>query len=225
MNWRPWLVAGALFCALVINAGLLVTEEVKPAALDKASKFVGGDPLSKLKLTATNRRKNFEQFGLPEDLVDKADKAATRLSQERGKEWLALMSDPANSQLATAAFCEERGADSLPVRYQALSLLVAEEDNARKVIEPHDLTALAAQEWFGVKVNDVFEIVELEEGRQADATAMGIAAILVKQERIAVELILVILDGILFCRDGAFCFVVKRNVLTVFNQQIIESPA
>ena len=185
MNWRPWMVAGALFCALILNTGLLFMEQLEPPAIDKASKFGGGDPLSRLKLTATNRRKNFEQFGLSEDMVDKADKLATKLAQERGKEFMALVTDPANAQLATAAFCEARGTDTLPVRYQALSLLVVEEDGGRKVIEPAELTALATQEWFGASVHDVFEVVELVEDRQADATVMGIAAILVGQEETA----------------------------------------
>jgi hypothetical protein len=183
MNWRPWVVAASLMLAVLLNGTLLAVEEVKPPdqKVDPTVKIT--DKLATLRYSAASRISDFREFGLPDDLGQEAQQKAVALDKERGPLLDKLLKD--NAEVATRTFCP---GSSVPQRYAALGVLVFDDGEHRRVMHADEITALTVQDWYLTSpVEDVYETVELNPDRKADATAMGVAAILLRQEDAVIE--------------------------------------
>lgn len=183
MNWRPWIVAASVLAAGIANVALLAAEVVEPVSVDKAPEYQRQYQHIKMVFTANSRLKNFKAMGLPDDMAEKANDAATELAQERGKILERVLKD--NSDKATRVFCP--GAP-LPPPYQALSVLVMEEDDVRRVVSPSELSVIEVQDWYGAApVEAVFEAMEKTEKPPPISVVMGVSALMVGEEDKAIE--------------------------------------
>lgn len=184
MNWRPWLVAAALMAALILNTALLVTEDVRPPEKQQGPTVAITDRHMKMTYSANNRLPNFKAFGMDESMAEAANKKAIKLQQDRGKRWGQLLDE--NKAETVAVFCPT--STGVPARYAAMSMIVVEEEDGRRPIEPQELTEFKVQEWYTVaQVKDTYDAIELADDYQTDGTVMGIAALLLTEEDKVIE--------------------------------------
>lgn len=181
MAWRPWLVAASLIVALVTNVVLFASENMLPPdKTTNASVVIKDRTLADIYFVPDDRRMNFERFGMPNDLADRAVAAAKKMRKERGVAFQSVLTN--QEDLLAAAFCE---AANPPTRYAAMSVLVIPDGNTRRVLDPMEISELEGQDWYaGGHVRDVYQKLELADDASyhIDATFMGIAAILMAEE-------------------------------------------
>ncbi len=181
MSPRPWFVAAALIIALVSNGVLAAAEKVLPPQKStNASVVIKDRNLDDIYFVADDRRGNFERFGMPADLADRAVAAAKKMKKERGEAFRSVLNN--QEDLLAAAFCQSA---SPPTRYAAMSVLVIPDGDVRRVLEPMEISELEGQDWYAAgRVNDVYQKLEFadEATYHMDATFMGIAAILLAEE-------------------------------------------
>jgi hypothetical protein len=85
------------------------------------------------------------------------------------------------------AFCAI-GGDAIPQPYAAMQYLIREENGRRDVISVGDLLEFEAQPWYDRSpVASVYQRMEVRQGRRADATLMGVSALLAGREADAIE--------------------------------------
>lgn len=181
MIWRPWFVAAALIVAFVTNAVLFASENMLPPDKTTNASVVATDRLvANMYWVADDRRQNFELMGMPPDLADRAVAVAKKMKKERGEAFRSVLNN--QEDLLAAALCKTA---SPPTRYSAMSVLVIPDGNARRVLEPMEISELEGQDWYASgHVRDVYQKLEIadEASYHPDATYMGIAAILLAEE-------------------------------------------
>ncbi len=181
MTWRPWIVAAALLGALMVDAVLVAQERVpEPEGGPEVERV--DEILRHLQYVPSTRRSNFKAMGMSDEL---AESTATYIDRYGRKQKLfkELLSEQA--PLVGGAFCPGTG---LPQPYAALQFLVKEENDKRDVIDPERLREFEEQEWFATApVNAIYNHFELTRGRYADATLLGVSALLVSREDDALE--------------------------------------
>lgn len=181
MIWRPWVVAGLLLVAVLVNGVLVALERVPtPDAADVVTRV--DEPLRHLLYTPTNRRNNFKAMGMDDELAHVVATRIDRLAgqQARFEELLARHAIDVGE-----AFCPGAG---LPQPWAALRFLVREENGRRDVVDPTRLLAFEPQPWFAAApVEPLYRHLEVVPDRQPDATLMGVAAALLGREIDALE--------------------------------------
>lgn len=183
MNWRPWLILALLLGVVVVNSALMYFEEVAGPEEVAEVKDEVKDKLAAIAFTPSTRRGNFTSFGLPEDWVGTAADQAKRV-ESRKERLTEIMKD--NSSVVGPALCTATGA--LPQRYAALAFLVVESEGSRNVLAYDETTYFELQPWYDpALVQDIYNEVELSDPPREQSTAMGIAAILAKQEDSVIE--------------------------------------
>lgn len=184
MNWRALFLASLFFSVMVALVGLLWTEKIMPpqelARVENAAK----DPLKQRAFTKKTRRRNFDAYGLDADMVDEADRASIAIYNRKGEILTNLLLEKIDE--ATPIFCSSK---SMSQRYLAMKVLVVQtEAGVREPIAPGKLRDIAAQPWFQEDtVDQVYRKFERTEERKADATLMGVAAVLSGQEQLALR--------------------------------------
>lgn len=179
MTWRLFAVFGALSAALVVNGWLLFQENIdRPEAgveIDNARR----DPLLNLSFTPQARARNFEDFGLPEDLRRATMQESARLSDRYRDQLRELLEESAEH--AVGILCPN---DVLPQRYAALELLAVDQNGTLQIVDASRAFRLERQPWYlDVPVPEIYETLELAgTERRPDATAMGVAAILLGRQ-------------------------------------------
>ena len=72
--------------------------------------------------------------------------------------------------------------------YGVLQLIVKEDFGERSVLEVNRITEFKKQSWYdGASVDQVYEVIELGNNRQPDATLMGVSALLLGKEDAALK--------------------------------------
>lgn len=191
MTWRPWIVAAFLGAALLLNV-VLMWEEKLPRAEGGPEVARVEEVLRHLQYQPTTRRNNFKEMGMSDELAESTAKYVDRYARKTP-----LFEQLLQEQAASVgnAFCP--GTD-LPQPYAALEYLVAEENGRRDTIDPERLKLFEAQPWFATSsVRPIYTHFELTQGRYADATLLGVSALLVQREEDA-------LDGVSPFSTGVF---------------------
>lgn len=182
MNWRPWIIVAGLIGVVVVNGALMGMEEVAPPKTEAEVQDKVKDKLAGIPFTASRRRQNFTDFGMPEKEVGDAADLAKKIYErkDRFKEMLVE-----GSEVVGAALCPSGGT---PQRYSAVSFLVKEEDGQRMVIDYTRVTTFEVQEWYDPSlVAQIYGEVELAESPREASTAMGLSALLMSQEDMVIE--------------------------------------
>ena len=176
MNWRALFVAMSLLGAVLLNGALVVYERIPQPDGDLEVIRVD-EVLRHIQYTASTRRNNFKEMGMSDDLADASASQIDRLMRKK-KVWVELLSEQAAE--VGPAFCPTTG---LPQPYAALRFIVKEENERREVIDPERLTLFEEQPWFvGSPVDSIYAATELTTSRKADATVMGVSAVLLRKE-------------------------------------------
>lgn len=165
-----------VFVAFVLNLALAWNEELpKPVTGDEVAKI--DEPLRHIDYKPTNRRNNFKEMGMDDDL---AHAVATRIDKYVNLK--AKLVDLLQQQAAEVgdAFCPTAG---LPQPYAATQFLVEEENDRRAVVDSGRLVRFEAHPWFDKSpVLQVYTELESVEERRADATVMGVGALILNKE-------------------------------------------
>ena len=178
MSWRPWITSSLMIGTVIFNVALLWLEHVEPPRGSSDAKNEVSDKLLDLTFIASDRFQNFVDMGLPEDLAKASSEKARRLSSKTRLNGFQQMLQDARDEVMPFA-CSNTG---LHPRYAMSAFLLVAENDELKVIEP---TAVAFEvgEWYSEsRIVDVYNTLELNPKRQADATLMGMAAVILKQE-------------------------------------------
>lgn len=181
MIWRPWIVAGLLLVAVLVNAALVAFERVpSPDAAEVVTRV--DEPLRHLLYTPTNRRNNFKAMGMDDEL---AHVVATRIDRHAASEARLLELLERHSADVGEAFCPGSG---LPQPWAALRFLVRDDGGRREVVDAGRLYAFEPQPWFATAPIDMlYRELEAVPDRRGDATLMGVAAALLGREVDALE--------------------------------------
>ena len=182
MNWRAFTILAVGLVGVMMNGWMLSQETIEATGqqedlVNEANK----DPLLNIQYISSNRDKHLADFGLPKQMRDAAFKKMTSFAKRKANisEWL-----QAEQDTLTPVFC----AGGLSQRYAALSVLVVNDSDLRRVYKPKALFTLEEQAWYDpVVVNQVYEHVEVTANRNDDATVMGVAAILLSREKDVLE--------------------------------------
>lgn len=194
MSWRGFFVALALVVGGLVNAVLLLDEDIAEADPRTTPDTGRLDPLFDVKYTEANRRANIVRFGFDEQEAQAVAEFAAALARryrvgegDRDLVRSRLEASPEPEDLLTAAFCGTGAA--LPVRYAALRYLVTEDANGLR--HPVDLeleSGIEYQDWARTaRLDAVYQAAERRRNRPPDATRMALAAILGRQEETLLE--------------------------------------
>jgi len=182
---RGWVVGASLLILTGANAYLVMEEEVYSLEGGTSHTLSTDDPLLGLRYEASQRRSNFAAFGLTGALLDRTLSRAESLNGRYQDKIYTLLMNAGDPEGVADALCG-LGSGARP-RYGALPYLVAEE-GSRRPVDPGALAGITADPWVDLApVDGVYEIIELDEERQKDATVMALAAILLGQEQLALE--------------------------------------
>ncbi len=167
-----------LFGCIALNGALLWFEKL-PLVEGKADlKDEQKDPLLTMRFLPSKRVENFKAMGLDEEL-NTAAVARTKAIDKRKEFNKQLLLDHADE--VGKLLCSSP--TSLPQRYAALGFLVDEEKDTRVVVAFDRLTFLEVKPWVATSLlGSVYSTLEPVKGRKVDATIMGVAAILTRQE-------------------------------------------
>jgi hypothetical protein len=179
---RLWLSGGSVLLLVGVHGYLLFNERVLSLDPEQQHDVIEEDPLIGLAYNAAQRRANLEQFGLDEDQVattmDKIERLEAKGQDERIK---SMLKNAGDVQALGDALCGQLS-DVRP-RYAAMRFLVLESGGERDVLNINRASALSAQSWaLEAPIAGVYETVELTPAREEDATRMGVAAVLLRQE-------------------------------------------
>lgn len=181
MTWRPWIILGFGIVAFLVDALLVLQEDLPKIAIDDDPKKVS-EPLRTLTYRPETRRQNLEAMGLPTELANAAAVHAANTDKQRQKWWKVLEGNP---DALGAALCPS---SDVPQPYAMLRFLVSEDAGRRYVVEAGRTVVLEPQPWFETSVVPaLYDHFELTERRKADATVMAIAAALLSKEDEALD--------------------------------------
>ena len=182
---RGWVVGGTLVILTGAHAFLVSEEEVYSLEGGTSHTLSTDDPLLGLRYEASQRRTNFTAFGMTGGLLDRTLSRAESLHGRYQDKIYTLLMNAGDPEGVAEALCG-LGSGARP-RYGALPYLVAEE-GSRRAVDPGALPGIDADPWVDLApIDGVYEAIELVEERQADATAMALAAILLGEEQLALE--------------------------------------
>ncbi len=182
MTWRHFLLIAVTLAMFIINGVLLGFENVNLTSTASGPVDLIVDPLINTTWRPDQRLTNFRAFGLPEEMAKDAADRSEAIYNDRER-LLALLEQDAT--LLSTYLCPRSG---VPERYMAMHFLVSTRDVGggaleRDVISFNRVTELPLQDWASTSpVPEVYEQVELTASRRADATAMGVGAILTVRE-------------------------------------------
>ncbi len=183
MTWRPWVIVLALFTSFVLNLVLVVQEIVPTAELGEEVERID-EPLKHVSYVAGMRRANFEEFGMDSKLADTTANLIANYGRAHGKRLEAMLEE--QGPAVSRAFCSI-GGDQVPQPYAAMQFIVQEENGRRDVIPVGDLLEFEPQPWFEkTPVRSVYQKMEVRRDRRADATVMGVGALLASREADAI---------------------------------------
>jgi hypothetical protein len=131
-------------------------------------------------------RANFQKMGLTLQQADKASSKAENIfgNDKKKRKLLGLLRD--YEEIVAPAVCPSAQRVAQP--YGVLQLIVEEDLGTRNVLEVNRITEFRKQSWYdGASVEQVYEVIELGKNRQADATVMGVAALLLSKEEDALK--------------------------------------
>ena len=179
MIWRAVAIGFSMFVALVW-AGANIYQERIPDGLVSSGPTGINEPLRHLQYRATNRNDNFQIMGLDETLADLATAEARKLDPMK-KRFRKLLKNQALD--IGKAFCPT--SSDLPQPYAALEFLVLQDAGQRRVVNArNEIFAFEAQNWFSESnPESVYRSLEITQKRRADATLMGVTAILTAREQ------------------------------------------
>lgn len=182
MSLRTWLAASSVPIMAGIYAYLLKIEEITVGDEKTDTVARAEDPLLDLAYTAASRAKDFEAYGLPEDLVARAVDRARRYEDGGKFERLRLKMDQAPEPTELADALCGQGSQLRP-RYGALRFLVADVQGQRRPVDIDRVSSLERADWASLSpIVSVYNEAELAQDRKPDATLMAVAAILTQQE-------------------------------------------
>jgi hypothetical protein len=139
------------------------------------------DPLFDLKYLPADREENLKAYGLPGPLVKRALDRAAGIEEDYGQKLRLMMRDTEDPQRLLDAVCGQTS-EQRP-RYGLLRYLVSQDGPERVPIDLKRASSLELQEWAVLApIDTVYETVEFDDARHADATLMGVAAIIAQQE-------------------------------------------
>lgn len=181
MTWRPWVIAGLMILAVLVN-GMLVINERIPSPEEVADVKKIEEKLRTLQYLPNNRRANFQTMGMSFDLSEAAASHIGRFDRQ-GEKFYRLLEEQAAE--LEEVFCPSPG---LPQPYAALAYLVYEENGARYVVDPITVRRFERQPWFDrALVPALYDHFERTETRKPDATLMAVAAAVLDREEDALD--------------------------------------
>lgn len=190
-------MAAAMFAVVLVNF-VLVLQERLPAAVAGPDVARVDEVLRHLQYLPTTRRTNFKEMGMSDDLADATAKYVDRYTRKQAA-FSALLTEQAS--LVSVAFCP---GTAMPQPYAALQFLVLETNEVRDVVDPEMLREFEEQPWFATSsASAIYSKFEMTEGRQADATLLGVSALLVDREDDALNGYTPFATGILGARGWA----------------------
>ena len=170
-----------MFVAFISNAVMIFHEKVPTAEVVQEVGRIH-EVLRHLQYLPTSRRNNFKEMGFNDD---QADACAKMIDRYKGKteKFKSMLSDQADQ--VVDVFCPS---DRVPQPYAALRLLVLEENERRDVLDFQRFISFEEQPWYGnAPVDAVYNQLERTEARKADATLMGVSALLLGREGDALD--------------------------------------
>ena len=182
MTWRHFLLIAVTLAMLIVNGVLLGFEEVNLTSTAARPVDLIVDPLINTTWRPDQRLTNFRAFGLPEEMVQDAARRAEEIDNDKERLTQLLEQDEA---LLSTYLCPRSG---VPERYMAMHFLVTTRDVGggmleRDVISFNRVVELPLQDWVDTSpVPAIYDQLELTESRRADATVMGVGAILTARE-------------------------------------------
>lgn len=182
MIWRPWIVSALLILAGVVNAMLLLKEQIP--TIEKTPELVKSQEILKIiSYLPNSRRANFtDVMGLRPELADAAANQISRYDRQ-GERFARLLEDQA-AELVDV-FCPS---ERLPQPYAALSYLVEEENGIRRVVDATTLVRFERQAWYDRSlVPALYDRFERTESRKQEATVMAVSAALLGREADALD--------------------------------------
>lgn len=175
-SWRPFIILLVIFLVMVLNAGLVIRETI-PIADSGPAVSRAAEKLRHLQYLPNQRRSNLQEMGMDTEMADATAAFIERYKSHQPR-LLKLLEDHGSD--VGHVFCPS---DKLPQAYAALEFLVIEENGKRRTIEIDKLLRFERQAWFGkAPVLTVYDTLERAENRPADATLMGVSAILTSRE-------------------------------------------
>jgi hypothetical protein len=186
MELRPFLVLGTLFALLAGNAYLIYTEVIATKSEQVVNELRNTDPLIDLTYSKGNRAENFEKFGMDSKMNLEAMQFISDLEEEYRRKISRMLINAGDPTALARSLCGNTN-DVRP-RYAALEFLVAPDGEELRPLDLQSVSDLEPQEWASVSPwSRVFQLVELGSSRQEDATVMGVAAILTRQEQKVIQ--------------------------------------
>jgi hypothetical protein len=189
MSWRGFFVAALLVVAGVVDAVLLLNEEIvepDPRSVPETGRL---DPLFDMKFTAANRHANLVAMGFTDGQADAVNAEAESLARRWnvGDPTRDIIRDrfaasPEPEDILVAAFCGT-GA-TLPVRYASLRYLLTEDASGlRHAVDLEADSGIEYQDWArSARIDAVYQAAERRRDRPGDATRMALAAIVSRHE-------------------------------------------
>ncbi|MFT4978759.1 MAG: hypothetical protein ACI8S6_004669 [Myxococcota bacterium] len=186
MELRPLLVLGALLALLAGNAYLITTEEITRSEEQSADQLKRRDALRDLVYAKSSREANFKAFGMDAAMTKRAMDLIADYEGEYGTKLGVLLREAGEPMELGDALCGST--DQVRPRYGALEFLAEANGERRRPIDLRQASGLERQEWaLASPISRVFEIAELSDERQPDATIMAMAAIIEGKEEILIE--------------------------------------
>lgn len=190
MTLRPIIAVAALGISAVVTAYLVydenVNDRIAPSEVDIKHKLVQQDPLMDMQFLKSQREANFKSFGLEGEMLQAALKTTQVIEDQQGPRITRLIQEAGQPVELADALCGR--ASSRRQRYDALQFLVEEKRGERLPIDLARTSQLERQEWALTSTTEVvYTRLELAQERQGNATLMGIAAILSRNEKAAIE--------------------------------------
>jgi len=194
--YRPILSIIAALAAILFTLRLAWIEmysgedgpSIPPTEAMAGSVSKNRDPMIDIQWTDTDRESNLRAFGFDDAMVKDAVAKMVDYDRNSRPRIDELIEGAPDIDQLHKAFCSQNN-NNRP-RYEAIHFLVDEESGGRRAIELESTSSLNAQEWAIVApINAIHQKLELEPGpdRKEDATVMGVAAILLGQEELALD--------------------------------------
>ncbi|MEQ1505373.1 MAG: hypothetical protein ABMB14_24285 [Myxococcota bacterium] len=181
MTWRPWIVTALLILALLLDALLLINEQI-PSVRHEQEVVDVEEKLRTLQYLPGNRRGNFQTMGMPFEVAEAAASQISRF-EKQGERFQKLLEEQ-GAEVADV-FCPS---EKLPQPYAALSYLVYEENGTRYVVDPNALRRFDRQPWYDASlVPSLYDQFERTAARKDQATLMAVSAALLGMEEAALD--------------------------------------
>jgi hypothetical protein len=200
MSLRPFFAIFTLVAACIIYARLIYSElacdpevadechnDIAPTKVRAQQIVRREDPLLDMAYVSSEREKNFARFGMPADMAKATAKRAKTIDQgQEGARLRQLLGDAAEPVQLADALCGTSN-QSRP-RYAALRFFVAEKGGGRMAIQLSRTGQIRMQAWADASpIDQIYSSLELTDGREDNATLMGVAAVMADAEEEALE--------------------------------------